>query len=76
MRDVNPEDLVETIREGVLVLESDLTIRFANRSFYETFAAAAEHTVGQKLYEIGDGQWDIPELRTSLEAIFSRPNNH
>src|ERR1700730_15055180 len=72
MRDVNPLDLVETIREGILVLEPDLTIRFANRSFCHTFAVAPEQTVGRKLYEIGDGQWDIPKLRTSLETIISR----
>ena len=71
MRDVNPLDLVETIREGILVLEPDLTIRFANRSFYDTFADAPKHTVGRKLYEIGDGRWDIPKLRTSLETIIS-----
>ena len=71
MRDVNPLDLVETIREGILVLEPDLTIRFANRSFCHTFAVAPEHTVGRKLYEIGNGQWDIPKLRTALETIIS-----
>ena len=71
MRDVNPLDLVETIREGILVLEPDLTIRFANRSFYDTFAVAPKHTVGCKLYEIGNGRWDIPKLRTSLETIIS-----
>jgi chemotaxis protein methyltransferase CheR len=71
MRDVNPLDLVETIREGILVLEPDLTIRFANRAFYDTFADAPKHTVGRKLYEIGNGQWDIPKLRTSLETIIS-----
>jgi PAS domain S-box-containing protein len=71
MRDVDPLDLVETIREGILVLEPDLTIRFANRSFCQTFAVAPEHTVGRKLYEIGDGQWDIPKLRNSLETIIS-----
>jgi nitrogen-specific signal transduction histidine kinase len=38
MHDVNPLDIVETICEGVLVVEPDLTIRFANRSFYDTFA--------------------------------------
>ena len=68
---VNPLDLLETIREGILVLEPDLTIRFANRSFCHTFAVAPEHTVGRKLYEIGNGQWDIPKLRTSLETIIS-----
>ena len=71
MHDVNPLDIVETIREGVLVVEPDLTIRFANRSFYDTFAVAPEHTVGRKLYEIGNGRWDIPKLRTSLETIIS-----
>ena len=71
MHDVDPLDIVETIREGVLVLEPDLTVRFANRSFCHTFAVAPEHTVGRKLYEIGNGQWDIPMLRTSLETIIS-----
>jgi chemotaxis protein methyltransferase CheR len=71
MHDVDPLDIVETIREGVLVLEPDLTVSFANRSFCHTFAVAPEHTVGRKLYEIGNGQWDIPMLRTSLETIIS-----
>jgi len=71
MRDVNPLDLVQTIREGVLVLEPDLTVRFANRSFCDIFAVPPEHTVGRKLYEIGNGQWNIPELRTALKAIIS-----
>jgi PAS domain S-box-containing protein len=71
MHDVNPLDIVETIREGVLVLDADLTVRFANRSFCDTFAVAPEHTVGRKLYEIGNGQWNIPKLRTSLETIIS-----
>jgi PAS domain S-box-containing protein len=71
MNEVDPLDLVETIRDGLLVLDPDLTVRFANRSFWHTFAVAPEHTVGRKLYEIGNGQWDIPKLRTSLETIIS-----
>jgi two-component sensor histidine kinase len=70
-RNVVPLDVVETIREGLLVLESDLTIRFANRSFCRTFAVSLKATVGRKLYELGDGQWDIPRLRTALETITS-----
>jgi hypothetical protein len=42
---------------SILVLEPDLTIRFANCSFCHTFAVAPEHTVRRKLYEIGNGQW-------------------
>jgi len=60
---------VETVREGLLVLDSDLTICFANRSFCDTFAVTPEDTVGRKLYEIGNGQWDIPELRSLIETI-------
>jgi len=64
--DVAPWDLVATVREGLLVLDSDLAIRFANRSFCDAFAVAPEDAVGRKLYELGHGQWDIPELRTGL----------
>jgi hypothetical protein len=51
LREVNPLDLVETVREG---LDSDLTIRFANRSLCDTFAVAPEDAVGRKLYELGN----------------------
>ena len=46
---VNPLDLLETIREGILVLEPDLTIRFANRSFCHMFAVAPEHSRAEAL---------------------------
>jgi chemotaxis protein methyltransferase CheR len=69
MPQVDPLDLVETIREGLIVLKPDLTIQFANRSFYRTFAVTPEDTVGRKLYELGDGQWDIPALRSLIETI-------
>ena len=69
MREVDPVDLVETLREGLLVLEPDLTVRFANSSFCDTFAVTLEDTIGRKLYELGDGQWDIPELRSLIEAV-------
>jgi chemotaxis protein methyltransferase CheR len=71
MRKIVPLDVVETIREGLLVLERDLTIRFANRSFCQTFQVAPKDTVGRKLYELGNGQWDIPKLRTALKTIIS-----
>ncbi|MGC2414282.1 MAG: histidine kinase dimerization/phosphoacceptor domain -containing protein [Stellaceae bacterium] len=74
MRGVNPLDVVETIRDGILVLDPDLTIRFANRSFCQTFAVAPEDTLGRKLHEIGGGQWDIPALRTALAAVIAGRN--
>jgi PAS domain S-box-containing protein len=69
--DVDPRDLVETVREGLLVLDSDLTIRFANRSFRDTFAVAPEDALGRKLCELGNREWDIPELRVALETVVS-----
>jgi PAS domain S-box-containing protein len=71
MRKIVPLDVVETIREGLLVLEPDLTIRFANRSFCQTFAVAREETIGRMLYELGNGQWDIPKLRAALDTIIA-----
>jgi PAS domain-containing protein len=44
MGEVDPLDLLETIREGLLVLDPDLTVRFANRSFVDTFAVTPEDT--------------------------------
>jgi PAS domain-containing protein len=49
VREVDPLDIVETIREGLLVLESDLTVRFANRAFCDKFSVAPEHMLGRKL---------------------------
>ena len=48
MRDVDPLDIVETIREGLLVRDPDLTVRFANRSLGETFTVPAENTPREK----------------------------
>jgi PAS domain-containing protein len=69
MGEVDPLDLVETIRERLLVLDPDLTVRFANRSFADTFAVTPGDRVGRKLYELGNGQWDVPELRPLIETI-------
>jgi chemotaxis protein methyltransferase CheR len=71
MQHVDPLDLVETIRESLLVLEPDLTVRFVNRAFCRTFAVAYEDSVGRRLYELGNGQWDIPELRRLIQAVVS-----
>ena len=48
MREVDPLDIVETIREGVLVLDPDLTVRFGYRSFGDTFTVSAEDTPREK----------------------------
>ena len=59
----------DTVIEPLVVLDSDLRIIIASRSFYETFQVNRQNTEGRLIYEVGDRQWDIPELRTVLEKI-------
>ena len=61
--------IVDTVREPLLVLDQDLRVLAASRSFYSTFQVVPRITQGQLLYELGDGQWDIPGLRLLLERI-------
>lgn len=63
------EGIVDTVREPVLVLDQDLRVIAANRSFYSAFKVSPEATQGRLLYALGDGQWDIPKLRALLEKI-------
>jgi PAS domain S-box-containing protein len=63
------ESIIDTVRDPLLVLDADLRVRSASRSFYEDFGVKPEETEGQLVYELGNGQWDIPELRTLLESV-------
>jgi chemotaxis protein methyltransferase CheR len=61
--------IVNTIHEPLLVLDAQLSVLAASRSFYEIFKVDPAQTQGSRLYDLGDGQWDIPALRTLLETI-------
>ena len=63
------ENIVETVRESLLVLDFDLKILTANKSFYNTFKVTANDTIGNYIYDIGNRQWDIPTLRILFEEI-------
>lgn len=63
------QNIVDTVRESILVLNQDLRVVSANRSFYRTFQVTAPDTEGQLIYALGDRQWDIPELRRLLEIV-------
>ena len=63
------ESIVTTIREPILILTKDLKVRSANRAFYEKFSVIKEGTEGKLLFDLGNGQWDIPSLREMLEKI-------
>jgi chemotaxis protein methyltransferase CheR len=63
------QGIVDTVREPVLVLDKDLRVIAASRSFYSAFRVDPQDTKGRLLYALGDGQWDIPKLRVLLEHI-------
>ncbi len=66
------EAILRTTRGALLVLHGDLRVNTANQAFYETFHMTPQETEGRALYELGDGQWDIPELRRLLEDTLTK----
>ena len=63
------ESIVETVRDPLLVMDENLKIILANRSFYKTFQVTPGETIGSFIYDLGNKQWDIPKLRDLLENI-------
>lgn len=63
------ENIVETVREPLVVLNADLKILTANQSFYDTFKVTPAETIGNFIYDLGNRQWDIPRLRVLFEKI-------
>jgi two-component sensor histidine kinase len=66
------EAIVNTVREPLIVLDRDLRVIAASSSFYRTFMVEPKDTQNRRLYELGDGQWNIPALRTILEDIIPK----
>jgi two-component sensor histidine kinase len=61
--------MVDTVREPLIVLDKNLRVVAASRSFYVKFTLNPDNSQGKHLYELGGGEWDIPKLRTLLENI-------
>jgi two-component sensor histidine kinase len=61
--------IVDTIRDPLLVLDQDLRVVTANRAFYQAFRMNLQDIHGRPVYGLGEGQWDIPELRLLLEGV-------
>ncbi len=82
-KDVNADELwevawtyirtvVDTIREPFLILDKDLRVLSANRTFYVLFQVTVEETENKKVYDLGNGQWNIPKLKILLEDILPK----
>ena len=63
------EDIIETMRDPFVVLDKSLRVRSANAAFYRDFHVTLEETEGQFVYELGDGQWNSPKIRTLLTDV-------
>jgi PAS domain S-box-containing protein len=66
------ESIVDTVQEALLVLDPQLAVLSANRSFYETFGAAPAHVRGRSLFALNGGVWDVASLRDKLAEVVSR----
>lgn len=66
------ESIVDTVREPLIVLDKQLRVKTANQSFYRTFQVTPAETETCCIYDLGNGQWNIPQLRTLLEEILSQ----
>ncbi|TRX20683.1 CheR family methyltransferase [Flavobacterium franklandianum] len=69
------EALLSTVHEPVLILDKDIKIKSANKSFYNTFKVTEDESIGKSLYKLGNNQWNIPRLRELLEEIVPKKNS-
>jgi two-component system CheB/CheR fusion protein len=66
------ENIVETVREPLIILDKGLRVLSANRAFYDFFRVSEEETANKLLYKLGDRQWDIPKLRKLLKEVLAK----
>jgi two-component system CheB/CheR fusion protein len=66
------ENIVQAIRQPLVILDAELQVVSANQSFYQLFSLTPETTTHQYLYDVGHGQWDLPELRHRLSNVLAR----
>ena len=69
---IQAQGIVDTITDPLLVLDAGLCVQNANRAFFDTFHVDRYETIGQPIYALGNGQWDIPELRRLLMEVIPR----
>ena len=66
------EAIVETVREPLVILDEQLRIKTANKSFFDTFKVNKKETYNKLIFELGNGQWDIPSLRKLLTQLLPK----
>ncbi|HZE99295.1 MAG TPA: chemotaxis protein CheB [Planctomycetota bacterium] len=71
-RDQEAEAFVETVRTPVLVLDSQLRVKSANRYFYRYFETSQQEILDQPLFHLAKGEWNVPALRDLLENVIPK----
>jgi PAS domain S-box-containing protein len=66
------KNIFNTVREAILILDENMRVLSANRSFFTTFKVDSATTIGSLLYDLGNGQWNIPYLRVLLEDVLPK----
>ncbi len=69
---VQAQGIFDTVPDPLLILDENLCVQSANRAFFAAFNVGRDETIGQHLYELGDQQWGIPELRRLLEEVIPK----
>jgi len=64
--------VIDIVREPILILDKNFRVVFANKPFYQIFQVKLSETKGKAVYSLGNGQWDIPDLRKLLEKILPK----
>jgi two-component system CheB/CheR fusion protein len=65
------EAVIEAVQESLVVLDARLHVVSANRSFYKAFHATPKSVLGNLIYDLGNGQWNIPRLRSMLDKVLA-----
>ena len=66
------DNIIDTVRESLLILDKDLRVLSANRSFYRMFRTVREETVGKSIFALDGNKWEIPQLRELLQEIIPK----
>lgn len=74
MREIDPAEIVASLRESLLVLTEDLVVEYASDRFFRTFDVDRNETIGVRLDALGNGQWAIPSLIRQLDRIVKEAN--
>jgi two-component system CheB/CheR fusion protein len=67
--------IVSTVRAPLLIMDGELRVEKANRAYYETFGVVPQETEGRLLFQLGDGYWDFPSLRTALAEVLPKDSS-